>query len=191
MARTVRRILAGGEVRQLSKHCDERLLGFPLPDPFTLDGLIANIERDRACSIRLMPLGSIATDLRTACGLRVRAGSVNIIAYRPRPSPNQTLHTICHELAHLWLDHGNDGPVSDGPGVPKLLRAFLAEHLGADIAVHARAHYASREEREAELTASLIRHRIRQQASHGADLLSAMEASLIHPLAPPRPSRLS
>ncbi|MGP9017583.1 hypothetical protein ACT1U9_04130 [Streptomyces sp. BR1] len=188
MLGAIRRLLAGGEVRQLSKHCTRRLVDFPLPDPFTLDGLISNIEKVRDCSIQLVPVGSAATDLRTACGLRVRAGRVNVILYRPRPTPNQTLHTIFHELSHLWLDHGSDLSVPDGLGLPEIFEAFLAEQLGTET-VHARAHYESRQEREAELTASLIRHLIHRQAVRGADLLSVMEASLTHPVAPPRLNR--
>ncbi|PKV84245.1 hypothetical protein [Streptomyces sp. TLI_146] len=185
----VRRLLVGGEMRQLSRYCKKQLLNFPLPDPFTLDGLIANIELARDCSIRLVALGSTGTDLHSPCGLHIQAGPKNFILYRRKPTPNQTFHSIFHEISHLWLDHGKHRA---GEGrLPQSFQAFLFDHLGADRAAQARVHYDRREEREAELMASLIRQLIRQQARHGTDLVSAMEASLTHPLAPLRPSRLS
>ncbi|MFD9483357.1 hypothetical protein ACFWBX_05015 [Streptomyces sp. NPDC059991] len=185
----VRRLFAGGEIRQLSRYCKKQLLNFPLPDPFTLDGLVSNIELARNCSIQLVTLGSAGTDLRSPCGLRIHTGPTNFILYRQKPTPNQTFHSICHELSHLWLDHGKDS--AGESQLPESFQAFLFERLGAGEAMRARVHYDSRDEREAELMASLIRQLIRQQAGRGTDLVSAMEASLTHPLAPLRPGRPS
>ncbi|PAU46394.1 hypothetical protein CK936_24310 [Streptomyces albireticuli] len=160
---------------------------FPLPDPFTLDDLIADIEAARDCVIHLLPVASPTDDLRAVCGLRVSIDKAHFILYRPRPTPNQTLNTIFHELAHLWLDHGNDQEVADE--LLDALRPLLAEALGTGAVMNARAHYGTRDEQEAELSASLIRHRIRQQSAVGQDLLSVMEVTLTHPLAPPRRRR--
>ncbi|MEU1630677.1 ImmA/IrrE family metallo-endopeptidase [Streptomyces sp. NPDC020096] len=165
--------------------CEQRLADFPLPDPFSLEGLIGNIEAARNCTITLVPVRGMGTDLRTACGLRVRVGVTNFILYRPRPTPNQVQNTIFHELAHLWFDHGRDLE-EERRLLPPMFQDFIAEQFGPEMAVQARAHYESIEEREAELSASLIKQLIRRRSAPGRDLVSAMEASLTHPLAPPR-----
>ncbi|WP_206743096.1 ImmA/IrrE family metallo-endopeptidase [Streptomyces sp. CT34] len=159
-----------------------RLHDFPLPNPYRLKSLIANIEQARDCTIHLLPVTTPATDLRSACGLRLSVGQTQIIAYRPRPTPNQTFNIIFHELAHLWLDHGNEAAVADE--LLAELQPILPELADSTAVVNARAHYGTAEEREAELSASYIRQQIRQQAAFGKDLLSVMEATLTHPLAP-------
>ncbi|MDF2257711.1 ImmA/IrrE family metallo-endopeptidase [Streptantibioticus ferralitis] len=185
----IRRLLHGSEMRRLSKRCEQQLSDFPVPDPFSLQALISNLEAARNCSIHLVPVRGMMTDLRTACGLRVCVGSKNFILYRPRPTPNQTQHTIFHELAHLWFDHGQDLSAAEEGYLVPIFQGLLAEHLGADVVIQARAHYASVEEREAELSACLIKHLIRRRSALGADLVSVMEASLSHPLAPLRTHR--
>lgn len=180
--RAIRRVLAGGEIRRLSKHCREQLQDFPLPDPFTLDGLIANIEMARDCSLQLVPVDS-SSDLRSACGLRVSVGQTHFILYRPRPTPNQTLNTIFHELTHLWLDHGNDETVSNALRLPDAFLSLLDGTLDTAAVTNARSYFDTDEEQVAELGASFIRSQIREQA--GKDLLSLLESSWTHPIAPP------
>ncbi|MFC4517318.1 ImmA/IrrE family metallo-endopeptidase [Streptomyces ehimensis] len=184
----MRRIFKGGEIRRLSRHCRQQLEDFPLPDPYTLDGLITNIEDARDCTVHLLPVTAPVTDLRSACGLHLSFDQTHIIVYRPRPTPNQTLNVIFHELAHLWLNHGTDDEVARE--LSAALQPVLAELVDSTATVvNARAHFGTTEEREAELSTSFIRQRIRQQSISGRDLLSVMEATLTHPIAPPYGSR--
>ncbi|WP_372412743.1 toxin [Streptomyces luteireticuli] len=186
----MRWLLSGSEMRRLSKHCFEQLEDLPLPEEFTLPGLIAGIEQARDCTIHLVPVPT-HTDLRSACGLRLSVGRTHFILYRPRPTPNQTLNIIFHELSHLWFNHGND--VDLAGGLPAHLQPLFAGLLDphAPAVVNARAHYESADEKEAELFASFIQCRIREQTARGQDPLSRMEASLTHPMArPPRSGQL-
>lgn len=97
-----------GEMRLLRKRCERQLADLPIPSPFSLRGLVAEIETARGCQIHLVPVADAHGDMRTACGLRVTVERLNstFILYRSRPTPNQTEHVIIHELAHLWFGHG-------------------------------------------------------------------------------------
>ncbi|MFH0246165.1 hypothetical protein ACGRHY_27955 [Streptomyces sp. HK10] len=164
-----------------------RLTDFPLPEPFSIDGLVANLEAQSGRRITLIELNDRATDLRTACGLRARAESHTYIFYRRRPTENQTSHTVLHELAHEFFDHGTNLSSEQFEGlVPSHIRRNLIDRLGAPAVVQARARYDSVEEREAELSASLIKDLVRRQGPQGDDMVSLLENSLSHPVAPLR-----
>ena len=182
-----------GEMRLLRKRCERQLADLPLPSPFSLRGLIAEIETARGCQIHLVPVRDAHGDMRTACGLRLTLERLNstFILYRPRPTPNQTEHVIIHEIAHLWFGHGKSlTPEEEEQLLPPPFQAFLADARGGSPVIHqARAHYDSHEERQAEFSASLIKRLARRQAAPGTDLISVMEASLTHPIAPPRRMR--
>ncbi|MGW2404095.1 hypothetical protein ACWCXK_06155 [Streptomyces sp. NPDC001739] len=179
----------GGEMRLLRKRCERQLADLPLPSPFSLMGLVTEIEAARECQIHLVPVSDAHGDMRTACGLRVTVERLNstFILYRPRPTPNQTEHVIIHEIAHLWFRHGKSLTLEEEEQLlPPLFREFLADVREDSPVVQARAHYESHEERQAEFSASLIKRLARRQSALGTDLISVMEASLAHPLAPPR-----
>ncbi|MGY5137410.1 hypothetical protein ACWGJW_34365 [Streptomyces nigrescens] len=179
-----------GEMRLLRKRCERQLADLPIPSPFSLLGLVGEIEAVRGGEIHLVPVSDAHGDMRTACGLRVTVERLNstFILYRPRPTPNQTEHVIIHEIAHLWFGHGKSlTPEEEEQLLPPLFQAFLADvRRGGPVIHQARAHYDSHEERQAEFSASLIKRLARKRATPGTDLISVMEASLTHPLAPPR-----
>jgi hypothetical protein len=172
-------------MRQLLKGCQEKLSDLPLPNPFEISGLVENMEVARGRRILLMPVEDHGTDLRTACGLRVKTSACTFIVYRRRPTRNQTEHTILHELVHEWLDHGTSlSPEETARFIPAHVRQGLIERLG-DVVIQARARYASVEEQEAELSATLIKRIARAQGIPADDMVSLLESSLSHPVAPP------
>ncbi|MEY9840567.1 hypothetical protein [Streptacidiphilus sp. EB103A] len=154
----------------------------PLPVPFTIEGLIANMSQQSGRHIELVELGNRNTDLRTACGLRARLGETTYILYRPRPTPNQTLHTQLHELVHEWFDHGTTLTREEMRELlpPELLHEVDALATGA--LVQARARYEDPEEQVAELSALLLKDMIRTQEV-GDDMVSLLETTLAHPVA--------
>jgi hypothetical protein len=126
-------------------------------------------------------------DLRTACGLRARTANATFIVYRRRPTQNQTWHTLLHELAHEWFDHGaNLTPAELRALAPASLHDSLAERMSLGAVVQARARYDTAEEREAELSASLIKELVRGLDPGDGDMVSLLEMSLSHPVAPLR-----
>ncbi|WP_432141109.1 hypothetical protein [Streptomyces sp. bgisy084] len=182
-----------GEMHLLREHCERQLADLPIPSPFSLMGLVGEIEAVRGGQIHLVPVSDAHGDLRTACGLRVTVEHLNstFILYRPRPTPNQTEHVIIHEIAHLWFRHGKSlTPEEEERLLPPLFQSFLSDvREGSPVIHQARAHYDSHEERQAEFSASLIKRLARRHAAPGTDLLSVVEASLAHPVAPPRQMR--
>lgn len=173
-----------------TKRLKRRLAAMPLPTPFTIDGLVDGMAERSGRSIRLIEIDPQPDDdLRTACGLRARLGETTYVLYRRRPTENQTRHTILHELAHEWLDHGTTlSPEDLGRLIPDSVRSTLLQRLGPDMVVQARARYGTHEEKEAELSASLIKDMVRTLAV-GDDMVSLLETTLTHPVAHSRPRR--
>ncbi|RPK48354.1 hypothetical protein EES39_09380 [Streptomyces sp. ADI92-24] len=171
-----------GEMRGLLKQCAVKVAGLSLPEPFSIPALVKSIEESRGRSIQLKAVDDHQGDLRTACGLRIKGDAVTYVLYRPRPTPHQTEHTILHQLAHEWLDHGMGlAPDSMPYELPETLRQAIGTESAGRQVVHARSRYESVEEREAELSAYLIKHRV-QASTAGADLISRLESSLSRPL---------
>ncbi|MGW2539528.1 hypothetical protein ACWC5I_01300 [Kitasatospora sp. NPDC001574] len=174
-------------MRRLRRDCERKLADLPIPEPFTIDGLVAAMESASGRTISLVPLDDRGGDLRTACGLRVRTGSTSLILYRPRPTQHQTNHLKLHELVHEWFDHGSSlGPAELHSLLPEYLRESIVERMAGGGVVQARARYDTREEREAELSASLIKLIGRRHIPAGGDMVSLLETTLSHPVAAPR-----
>ncbi|MFF8902579.1 hypothetical protein ACF082_34495 [Streptomyces lydicus] len=176
-------------VRKLRRSCEKRLSDLPLPDPFTLDGLVANIGEKLGRTINLVPIDDDG-DMRTACGLRVKTPTRTFILYRRRSSVVQDQHVIFHELTHEWLDHTTDlSPDELQCLVPHEIQQFIAQFAEASVVQARSSRYATLQELEAELGAVIIgRLRARCRPS-GSDFVSQLERTLCHPVAPPRRDR--
>ncbi|WP_425557812.1 hypothetical protein [Kitasatospora cystarginea] len=174
-------------MRQLRRECERKLSDLPIPEPFTIEGLVAAMEAASGRTIQLVPLDDRGSDLRTACGLRMRADDLSVIFYRPRPTQHQTDHVKLHELVHEWFNHGTSLDTDELRALlPENLREGLIERMGNGAVVQARARYDTREEREAELSASLIKRIVQRQIPTGGDMVSLLESTLSHPVAAPR-----
>lgn len=173
--------------RALVKECERRLAGLPIPAPFSVEALVRNMEGALGRQIRLMPLDDADGGLGTACGLRVKTPEFTIILYRRRSSRNQTEHVILHELAHEWLDHGTSLTAAEIERyVPERIRKEVLRRFPSAL-IQGRVDFDTPEEKQAELSASLIKRLARRQSFTGDDLISLLEHSLAHPVAaPPR-----
>ncbi|MFD3563460.1 hypothetical protein ACFWVU_27895 [Streptomyces sp. NPDC058686] len=157
-----------------------------MPAPFSIKGLVHNMEGALGRQIRLVPVGDQGAALDTACGLRVKGPDVTLVLYRQRASRNQTDHVILHELAHEWLDHGTTLTQAEIERyVPAHIRLGLLRRFPTAL-VQGRVNYDTPEEQQAELSASLIKRFARRQPVVGDDMVSLLESSLSHPVAPPR-----
>ncbi|MFD5768917.1 hypothetical protein ACFWIN_24265 [Streptomyces sp. NPDC127049] len=168
------------------KQCERLLEDLPIPSPFSVEALVRNIEEVRGRQIRLVPLDDPDGGLGTACGLRVKAPGFTLILYRRRSSRNQTEHIILHELSHEWLDHGTsltDEQVQQY--VPTRIREEVLRRFPGTL-VQGRVDFSSPEEKQAEISASLIKSLARRQSVMGDDMVSLLERSLAHPVAPPQ-----
>lgn len=172
--------------RALVKECERLLAGLPIPAPFSIEALVRNMEQALGRQIRLVPLDDPDGGLGTACGLRVKTPEFTLILYRRRSSRNQTEHIILHELAHEWLDHGTTLTCAEIERyVPERIRQEVIRRFPSTL-VQGRVDFDSPEEKQAELSASLIKRSARRQSIAGDDCLSLLESSLAHPVAPPR-----
>ncbi|MFG2430358.1 hypothetical protein [Streptomyces sp. NPDC048590] len=89
-----------------------------------------------------------------------------------------------HELAHEWFDHRSTlSPREVLPYIPESFWESITAELGPDVEVQARSQYGTVEEREAELSATLIKIMLQRRAGAGEDPLSLLESSLSHPVA--------
>ncbi|WP_327669478.1 MULTISPECIES: hypothetical protein [unclassified Streptomyces] len=167
------------------KECERRLADLPVPTPLSIEALVKNIQLTRGRQITLTPFDDSEGRLGEACGLRLKTPGETIILYRWRPTRTQRDHIILHELAHEWLDHGTSLTAEEIElYVPERIREdVLRQHPSAF--VQGRVNYDSPEEKEAELSASLIKSQARRQQYSGDDMVSLLEASLSHPVAPP------
>lgn len=189
----LRALRDAGEMRKLLRCCAREVADLPVPDPFSLPALVAAMETSSGRGIRFVALDGPEADLRTACGLRFRGPESTWVLYRPRSTPHQTEHAVLHVLAHEWLDHGTTVPLAEAmQSLPTALQHDVAEAFqGAPVQAHAR--YGSADEREAEASAYLIKQRIGRSRGSGYDLVSRLESTLSHPLAPrgPRPEEVA
>ena len=181
-------------LRDLRKECEAGLAELPIPVPFSLPVLVANMEAARGRTIVLAEMPDRLAGLNTACGLRLACGRTSLVLYRRRPTEYRTQHVILHELCHEWFDHGTSLdadrlrellPVFDtslisrvlSPAAPGALDAFDA----GGATVQARAQYDTHDERMAEFGASLIPRLARDMTSD--DMVGRLTNSLSRPVA--------
>lgn len=170
----------------LIEECERLLADLPVPTPFSVEALVKNMEQVLGRRIQLVPFDDPDGGLGTACGLRIKTPEFTIVLYRRRSSRNQTEHIILHELAHEWLDHGSTLTSDE-------IERYVPEHIQEEVLrrfpsalVQGRVNYDSPEEQQAEMSASLIKRLARRMKFAGDDMVSLLESSLSHPVAPPR-----
>lgn len=127
----------------LRKRCETILGHMDLTHPFSLDAVCARIAEQRGRPIRLHPLPPEAAE-SGVCGLWVGTETVDYVFYEAHTTPLHREHIVLHELGHILFGHHSlDARETDG-------RAPVV--LG-------RTNYTTRQEREAEMLASMIRIR--------------------------------
>ncbi|MET7857886.1 toxin [Streptomyces sp. NPDC005318] len=178
-------------LRALRRECEAGLADLPLPAPFSVTGLVANMEAARGRTIVLHEMPDRLARVNAACGLRLASGRTSLVLYRRRPTAYQTQHVILHELCHEWFDHGTSLdaeqlqrllPVFDTSLISRVLDSGVADALRAgDGTVQARAQYDTHDERIAEFGASLIPRMARDVTSD--DMVGRLADSLSRPVA--------
>ncbi|MET9987161.1 hypothetical protein [Streptomyces rochei] len=132
----------------------------PLPQPFTLDGLIAGIEAERERRIKLVPIPSQLLARTDVCGLWLQLDHVpvDLILYMQGTTTFHRTQIILHELAHLWC--GDATRVSSGELVRLLpqLPSEALRRLSRHESVRAQDRHESHVERRAEMLAGLLHH---------------------------------
>lgn len=144
----------------LRQECQDLLEQMPVPQPFTLDGLIAGIEAERGRQIKLVAIPDHLLAHTDVCGLwlQLDAVPVDLILYVEGTTAFHRMRIILHELAHLWCDDVSEA------GAEQLVRLLpdcppdLLDRLTQRSRVMARHRYDSPVERRAEMLADLLHH---------------------------------
>ncbi|MEV6400046.1 toxin [Streptomyces sp. NPDC051907] len=195
-------------MRELRRQCEAGLADLPIPAPFTVAGLVANMEAASGRTIVLHELPDRLARVNAACGLRLKSNDTSFVLYRRRPTAYQTQHVILHELCHEWFDHGTtlDAdqlrlllPVFDASLITRVLAADepadpqppaaepgdvpapIADAIRSGATIQARAQYDTHDERMAEFGASLIPRMARDVTSD--DMVGRLANSLSRPVA--------
>lgn len=135
------------DMRTLRRRCEARLRDLALPNPFDIEQFVAAVAGRRGRPILLFPHTLVGGPTRIC----VRGDGIDMIYYRgDAPSGLRTL-IILHELAHILCDHASVSLA--GETAPTHLPLPSPHGLRRTV-------FASDDEREAELMASLIAWRI-------------------------------
>jgi hypothetical protein len=196
-------------MRELRRECEAGLADLPIPAPFSIPGLVANMEEARGRTIVLHELPDRLARVNAACGLRLKSGGTSFVLYRKRPTLYQTQHVILHELCHEWFDHGTTlhadqlrqllpvfntslikrvlatdepaAPAEPPSPEPDELPPAVTEAFRSGGPIQARAQYDTHDERIAEFGASLIPRMARDVTSD--DMVGRLANSLSRPVA--------
>ncbi len=166
------------EVERLRHSCEERIDSLGLPHRFTTRQLRDAIARLRDRPIILKPLRTLGT-VEAPCGIRLETPGADLLFYEEGTSLLHQRHILTHELCHVLCDHPGSLEVD----------VETAHALGFNptliLRMSGRTSYATDDEREAEMMATVIRQRIyrgrEQPASRPAEGAERWEALFAKP----------
>ena len=162
-----------------------------IPRPFDLDTLCESIAARRGRPLRLVALEG-APNGSMPCGVLVATETADLIFYEPATSALHKLQIVLHELAHLLLGHGS--PDAERPAYATRLLSDTTggtdeddeDDLGIDLdqVLHilGRTSYSDNEEKDAELLATILSHRILDREATTNPVLDRLGDALGHPI---------
>lgn len=158
-----------------------------IPRPFDLDTFCEGLAAQRGRPLRLVALeGDPNTSL--PCGVLVATENADLIFYEPATSALHKLQIVLHELAHLLLGHAN-APDTDRPAYASRLLPDGEDDeddLGIDLDqvlnILGRTSYSDNQEKDAELLATILSHRILDREATTNPVLERLGDALGHPI---------
>jgi hypothetical protein len=143
----------------LWNRCRRRAEALELPEPFEAEAFIELLARERGRPIGLLP---VEERPNLPCGFVVSTAHSDWIVYRADTTELHRRHILLHEAAHLLCGHGDR--VGEGTATAAAAE-ILMPHLSGELvrSVLGRTLYSEPDEREAELLATLILHRVEQR----------------------------
>ncbi|MEU4244005.1 ImmA/IrrE family metallo-endopeptidase [Actinoplanes sp. NPDC026619] len=138
--------------RELRKRCQRIVDGLGLPQPFSLELFLGQLEKRRGRRIRTLPIPPRLAP-SAPCGLWIETKDIDFIFYDAGTTPFHQRFIIAHECAHL-VCADQESSMSAGSLdlrqiLPHLDPSLIQRVLGRD-------GYTDAEEEEAEMIASLI-----------------------------------
>ncbi|MGI5213849.1 hypothetical protein [Plantactinospora sp. CA-290183] len=158
----------------LRRRCERMIERIPLPRPFNLEALRLALAEHRGRPLNLHALPQ-PTAPGLPSGMWLATNRDDHIFYDGQTSGLHRLAIILHEMSHILFNHNDrlllDNAVLHAPTSP----------LDSDIIKRfsSRTRYSTREEQEAEMTATLLLEEIgnRSTPSHSSDLLASLESA--------------
>ncbi|MGW6929425.1 hypothetical protein ACWGE0_05110 [Lentzea sp. NPDC054927] len=136
--------------RSLRRRSRDRLAGFEVPKPFSIEALCTQVSASRGRDLHLHPLAHTgAADL--PCGMWVSTAKADHIFHARGASALHQQNIILHEIGHMLCDHTL---ANDDNGLTALLGDLDPAMVRR---VLMRTRYSTPEEQEAEMVAALIR----------------------------------
>lgn len=161
----------------LRAQCEAKLHELEIPRPFCLRAFCDAVARHQQHPVLLRPIRTGAA----LCGLWMPTPDGDLIFYEENTSPLHQTHIILHEIAHLLFGH-QPTSVADIAALRSLLPHVSPETLRH---ILQRTTYSVKDEREAELLASLVlartmplERRQRPPAEGTAQLLRRLASAL-------------
>ncbi|WP_380282367.1 hypothetical protein [Kitasatospora purpeofusca] len=143
------------EWRPFKARCDGLIGELDVPGPFTVERLADAVAGRRGRPMRLIPLPRADSGGGSGiCGVWMALGGADHVYYAAVTSPVHQTHIVLHELAHMLLDHRQEGP-PDHAGLRQLF-PDLDPAMAARLLARDRTRATTDQEEEAELLASLL-----------------------------------
>ncbi|MFC5663648.1 hypothetical protein ACFP3U_11720 [Kitasatospora misakiensis] len=142
------------EWRRFKARCDGLIGQLDVAGRFGVEQLADAVARRRGRPLRLIPLPKADAGGSGICGVWLALGETDHVYFSAVTSPVHQSHIVLHELAHILLDHRQEGepdPEALGAIFPDLDPAMAARLLARD-----RTRATGGQEQEAELLASLM-----------------------------------
>ncbi|RDH75375.1 hypothetical protein DVS77_27120 [Mycolicibacterium moriokaense] len=139
----------------------------PIPVPWDLDVFIANLAAQRGRPIHLIPTDTAAL-AGSPCGLWLTREHDDLILHEVGTSAYHVAQIVAHEVGHMVLGHGRNRAF----GADRDREVEMCRQVMPDIdpaAVHAvlgRTDFASDQERDAEMFASILMIAAAERADH-------------------------
>ncbi|MFI0979760.1 hypothetical protein ACH4SP_22510 [Streptomyces sp. NPDC021093] len=140
------------------RQCAEFVRGLHLPPVGSIRELLPHIEERSGLPIRL-EAAPPEWDEEAVCGMWLRTVHTDYIFVVEETSRSHQDHIIAHEVAHILRNHQSAEAKLPPPApIPRRISSRLDPDMVRSVL--GRAFYAHQDEREAELIATLLQHRI-------------------------------
>ncbi|NUT33860.1 MAG: hypothetical protein HOV79_12390 [Hamadaea sp.] len=161
------------ELTRLRAACEARLADVAVPHPFDLDTFCRSIAGHRGRPMHLHTV-TVPAGPGQPFALWLGADDADHVFVDAAATGWHRDHLVCHEIGHMLFDHMLVDRTAESGGTADATRLLMPDLDPAMVRrVLARHAYDTRQEREAELTATLILERARRRPAGPFDALDA------------------